>query len=258
MRKEVIMRESEYSWLYSRLNSMEDVEALSARYPRDFLFVVYTQKTVRSVKKRFHAINRRAHRLCRSWEEGESFVSIAERLDFPPVLTAMIVLRSRGMGRKTFRRLLHHPEHAPTPRLRREISEAVAADPIYSPKGHLIQRRRGLEAERQIAEFLDSIGIEYRRERELRSMYPKTPDFLLTEPVHVRGFHVGWIESKATFGDWIEMRTNFRKQIHAYRSLFGPGMVIYWYGYIPVEVTDGVLIESRAFLKKRHIISTGE
>jgi hypothetical protein len=220
--------------------------------------VVYTQKTVRNVKKRFHAVNAQAHRLRRSWERGESFVNIAERLDFPPVLTAMIVLRNMGTGRKAFRRLLHRPEDAPTPRLRKEIAEVVAADPIYSPEGHSIQRKRGLEAERQLADFLNSLGVEYRREKELRAEYPKTPDFLLNDPVHVRGFQVNWIESKATFGDWVELRTNFRKQLSAYRSLFGPGMVVYWYGYIPVEVTDGVLIESRSFLRKRHIISMGE
>ncbi len=42
-----------------------------------------------------------------------------------------------------------------------------------------------------------------------------------------------------------EIKKNLKKQLSSYRELFGPGMVIYWFGIVdhaPIE--DGIIIET--------------
>lgn len=93
-----------------------------------------------------------------------------------------------------------------------------------------------------------SIGLEYelRLERELRLMnitfsdenilrargYDKTPDFKLDVPIAVDGFIVNWIESKALFGDEENHSGYLKEQLLCYWNRFGPGLVIYWFGYL--------------------------
>ncbi len=82
-------------------------------------------------------------------------------------------------------------------------------------------------------------------EEELRVKgYPKTPDVKLESPILVYGKHVvNWIESKASFGDETSHNKN-KDQFYGYKNRYGPGMVIYWFGFIDELQADqtGILL----------------
>ena len=94
------------------------------------------------------------------------------------------------------------------------------------------------------------MGLGFRTEEDLRGEYPKTPDFLLDRPIYHRGSVVHWIESKASFGDRIEINKNLRRQLKPYVELFKEGMVIFHFGIVDdAPVVDGILIETPDFFR---------
>ena len=71
------------------------------------------------------------------------------------------------------------------------------------------------------------------------AMYDWSVLFMKQEVVN--GLKVSWIESKANFGDIVEMKKNLSKQLVPYVKLFGKGIVVYWFGYVTdVDVPEGI------------------
>lgn len=109
---------------------------------------------------------------------------------------------------------------------------------IFFAKNSLIQtiifnRSIGEEYEIKLQEQLKKCEIPFYDENHLRSRgYDKTPDFKLEIPIAVNGFIVNWIESKAQFGS-PEVHKKYKKeQFLSYWNRFGPGIVIYWFGFL--------------------------
>ncbi|KAM9465830.1 CDAN1-interacting nuclease 1 isoform 2-T2 [Clarias gariepinus] len=91
----------------------------------------------------------------------------------------------------------------------------------------------GQEHEEILREKLRGINLSFLDENQLRAKgYDKTPDIILEVPIAVEGHIVHWIESKASFGDEHSHRTYLNEQFWSYWNRFGPGLVIYWYGFI--------------------------
>lgn len=245
------MRESEYREIYGELKEYSDIDRLYRKYrskkdyPWEFFLVLYTQRYVRDVTSRFQRIKARSDSLVRQWKAGKSLMRISKELEFSPVMTAFIVLTSQEYGRASFRKMLADPRAIKEPRLRKEIMEVREADPVYAPEGSMVQRKRGLNGEKRMKKWLDDRSLGYMMEEELRSKGGKTPDFLLKKPIYYRGEEVHWIESKASFGDRAEVTKNIKRQLKHYRELFGPGMVIYWFGTVDtIPEEDGIIIAS--------------
>ncbi|MCI4349806.1 MAG: C15orf41 family protein, partial [Thermoplasmata archaeon] len=170
---------------------------------------------------------------------------------FPPVLAGQIMLGELGVPRKKVWQTFLDPTKAPDARIRKDVEDLLAHDPIYSPQGMERQRERGRRGEERLHRWLEAHGIGYRTEEDLRGKYQKTPDALLDRPIVFFGQKLRWIESKANFGDDVELKKNLRRQLAPYTELFGEGAVVYWYGYVEgassppgILLWDGPAIES--------------
>lgn len=246
------MKITELNKLLRQLNKQSDIEKVAKRtnLKKDFLLVLYSQKTVQKATKKYHKIKYLAPKYHKKWKSGMSFLQIARKIDFPPVLTGLLILKEEGISRKMYRKYLNNLDLLEDPRLKTELGEVIANDIIYSPEGSEIQAKRGRKGEQKIHDWLTEHKLEFQTEKELAIKYDKTPDFLLKKPLNARGTSVHWIESKATFGSRSEIKKNLKNQLIPYKELYGSGMVIYWYGFItPMPMIDGVLIESGKFFK---------
>lgn len=247
------MKLGRYKKLFNQLNTQTDIAKLAAKssYTQDLLLVIYTQKIVQFATKKFHKIKYLAPKIHSQWRRGSSFLQISQKIEFPPVLTAALILKEEGISRKMFRKYLNNLDTLKDEQLRKELYEVVANDIVYSPEGNEIQAERGRQGEQKINDWLTQHKFEFLTEKEIAEKFDKTPDFLLKNPLNVRGTDVHWIESKATFGNRLEIKKNLKNQLIPYRELFGSGMVIYSFGIItPAPIIEGILIETGDFIQE--------
>lgn len=239
------MKNEDFRYLYDRLNVPSDIDCLCQELclDRELLTVIYTQRTVRETTKKFYKVQRNSQRMIQSWKKGETLLELSQRYEFPPILTGLMIFQETGRSKKQYWAMVREPETIQDEELRRQIVEIAKADLIYSPEGTEKQYQRGAWGEKNLQDWLDGQGISYRTEKDLRGEFPKTPDALLDKPIVVNGWKVNWIESKATFGDRVEVNKNTKKQLSPYVQLFGQGLVVYWFGFVDeITMEDGIFI----------------
>jgi hypothetical protein len=248
------MKYDEYQDLFRKLGTAQDIDFLAENfgYDKELLLVIYTQRIVRETTKKFYRVKAQARRLAFMWQNGTSLLDIANKFDFPPILTALMVLEQRKVSRKNFWKMINDLDAVRDRRLRRELEEVTRADIVYSPEGSARQYARGRWGEAKLQRWLDTRGIQYETEKALRTKYDKTPDILVHQPIEMNGSRKYWIESKATFGDPHEIRRHIKKQLRPYSDMFGDGAVVYWFGYVDdqrYDLPEGVDIVSALFFE---------
>jgi Protein of unknown function TPD sequence-motif len=248
------MKYDEYQDLFRKLGTPQDIDFLAENfgYDKELLLVIYTQRVVRETTKKFYRIKAQARRLAFMWQNGMSLLEIANKFDFPPILTALMVLEQRKIPRKSFWKMINELDSVRDRRLRRELEDVARADIVYSPEGSARQYARGRWGEAKLHTWLDARGIQYETEKDLRAKYDKTPDILVHKPLEMNGSRKYWIESKATFGDPHEVRRHIKKQLQPYSDMFGDGAVVYWFGHVddqPYQLPEGVDIVSPTFFE---------
>ncbi|XP_011505349.1 PREDICTED: uncharacterized protein C15orf41 homolog [Ceratosolen solmsi marchali] len=114
-----------------------------------------------------------------------------------------------------------------------EIYLCVLYDDQYGAISNAISSSVGEEYEFKLERLLNERNIPYYNEDYLRTKgYDKTPDCKLEIPIAVNGFVINWIESKARFGSPIIHKKYIKEQFLSYWNRFGPGLVIYWFGFL--------------------------
>lgn len=246
------MRQRTFEEIYAGLSGLDSVDGLSRKFkvPRDVVEVILIQKVIRDTKKNYRRVKSRGRELLSSWEEGSSFLKLALREGFPPVMLASILLAEKGFPRGKVRSFFRNPHLCRDKRIVRELVATLESDLVYSPEGSREQATRGKNVEDKISKWLVGRGVSFKTEDEARKEgSKKTPDFLLDKPFKTLGGKVMWVESKATFGDKVEVGADYRKQLCHYVDLFGPGVVVYWYGFLGDLSLDSVFLWSRANIK---------
>ncbi|XP_069588610.1 CDAN1-interacting nuclease 1 isoform X2 [Ranitomeya imitator] len=167
-------------------------------------------------------------------------LNLANKVDFSPALVARIVLerflqdQDEVMPTKqTLNSMMRDPSLIPDPVLANQINQCIVNDFCNGPLVDCIKHSIGHEHEVLLREKLLEKNLAFLDEDQLRVKgYDKTPDVILEVPVAVEGHVVHWIESKASFGDESSHRMYLQDQFWSYWNRFGPGLVIYWYGFI--------------------------
>ncbi|XP_016975285.1 CDAN1-interacting nuclease 1 [Drosophila rhopaloa] len=129
-------------------------------------------------------------------------------------------------------RFLKHPHLIDDPRLAANVQQCMISDNQEGSITDLRRRIIGEEYELKLKTLAKEAGIHFYDEQDLRRMgYDKTPDIKMILPFLYRGSVINWIESKANFGDTKGHKFNIQQQLHSYCNRFGPGIIIYWFGY---------------------------
>ncbi len=251
------MNQEQYRKLAHELNDPEEIDKVSREYgiERELALIIHTQRVTRDATSRFYVVKNQIARIAQGYDRGTPLVELARRNAFPPVLLGYLLFLHKGLPRKQFWQYVRNPDQIRDHRLRKEITDAVDGDMIYSPKGEEVQRERGRRGERWLFEWLDRRNVKYMTEHDLKKLkdYTKTPDALFMKPIVIAGKTPAWIESKANFGDVVEIKRNLKKQLMPYVKLFGPGIVVYWYGYVSdIEPPEGVTLVDANFFREVH------
>lgn len=188
-------------------------------------------------------------------KEPDGFLCrMAKEINFPPSSLGRVILEdylkhgehAKDTTRQNISRLMKDPRLIENEILSREICLCIRNDDLCGPQVEAIKLEMGLRYERVLHEILKDKNIPYNEEATLRKHgYDKTPDFKLVCPIAVDGYVVNWIESKASFGDTESHSAYLEDQFWSYTNRFGPGMVIYWFGFIDslnVNIGKGILL----------------
>ncbi|XP_056282078.1 CDAN1-interacting nuclease 1 isoform X3 [Pseudoliparis swirei] len=176
-------------------------------------------------------------------------LQLANEVDLSPALMARLILDRFLQGleggmrawygsaceasKTVLNSMLKEPSLIPDQMLAKHVYQCTINDCCYGPLVDCIKHAIGQEHEVLLCDKLKERNLSFLDENQLRVMgYDKTPDVILEVPIAVEGHIVHWIESKASFGDDHSHRTYLNEQFWSYWNRFGPGLVIYWYGFI--------------------------
>uniref|UniRef100_A0A672NJ56 CDAN1-interacting nuclease 1 n=1 Tax=Sinocyclocheilus grahami TaxID=75366 RepID=A0A672NJ56_SINGR len=153
-------------------------------------------------------------------------LELANQVDLSPALLARLIVEcfleereASVASRHVLNNMLREPYSIPDLLLAKHVEQCTVNYCCYGPLVNCIKHAVGLEHEDLLRDEL--------RERNLSFLELKT-DLILTVDGHI----VHWIESKASFGDEHSHHTYLNEQFWSYCNRFGPGLVIYWYGFV--------------------------
>ena len=237
------MKLSEYHAIVKALESSahsDDLPSIATKFtqPTNTIIAIQSQQIQKRLKRTAHL-----HKSARSQAEHvqwyksvsagpvDAIAKHATAIGISPVMLARCILEQTESSNVA--QLLRDPDMIRDPVLRDQVRHCLEVDVECGPGSDLIKMAVGDEYEEVLQDQLTLMGIPFLSEVGLRDKgYDKTPDILLTTPIAVEGHVVNWIESKASFGDEQSHRQYLREQYWSYWNRFGPGLVVYWFGFV--------------------------
>jgi len=153
-----------------------------------------------------------------------------------------------SVSKQEVNKALRNPETllAENARLASEVPLCNVLDDDYGPVSDMIKQSIGHEKEVYLKRRAKELNLVFKDEDQMRAEgFDKTPDLRLEIPVAIEGVVIHWIESKASFGDESTHSVYLKDQFWSYQNRFGPGIVIYWFGFIEeldVNRSKGILL----------------
>ncbi|KAK5577849.1 hypothetical protein RB653_002797 [Dictyostelium firmibasis] len=266
-----MLTRNDFNIIYKKLTDKDDVTYVKTQYPEipySTLIAIFSQKRTKIYKQICHKKTPNIRQYYLSFmNNGSTFLELSGQLGLSTSIFARQILsyiiendqdclfidNSRGSSeineKKTetdlykllteikdttiiIKKIYKNPSLIENLKLRKNIYQSIYNDDNCSPLINQIRSSTGSEYEYLLQEKLFKLNIPYLTESQLRKDgYPKTPDIKLEVPISFKGFIINWIESKASFCDDNNLKIT-RDQIIGYRNRYGPGLTIYWFGYI--------------------------
>ena len=216
-------------------------EAAAQGISYNALLSIRHQRLVRHVKAVSGDHRRQVAAYCRRYEAGESIRQIACRVRYPPYLLARMLVEELCQleTRQKVTELMRAPHLIANLRLRWEVTHCIELDGDFSPGADRVARAIGVDYERELCLRLRALAVPFEDEDTLRARgLPKTPDVRLLVPLGLvdadgKQHLVNWIDSKAMYGTRETYLTEVLPQVTRYVNRFGPGCVVFWYGFCP-------------------------
>lgn len=160
-------------------------------------------------------------------------IAIRERYSPIGLCRVLLTERYRDQPKSAISEMLRNPHAVPDVLLAANVFACLYRDNRDGAVSDTIRQCIGEEYEVRMKRLATEAGLHYHDEGDLRrGGYDKTPDLKLAVPCMYRGRVVNWFESKASFGDADSHRRYLRDQLSSYANRFGPGVVVYWFGYV--------------------------
>ncbi|EGC39271.1 hypothetical protein DICPUDRAFT_27234 [Dictyostelium purpureum] len=260
-----MIKRSDFNVINKKLNDKDDVTYLKTQYPDipySTLIAIFSQKRIKIYRQNCYKKTPNIRQYYYSYlNNGVSFLELSSHLGLSSsifskqILTYIIehdqnslfnpenlatkettemwkLLKEINDPQNIIKKIFKNPSLVENLNLRKNIYQSIYNDDNCSPLINHIRSSTGSEYEYLLQEKLYKLNIPYLTENQLRKDgYPKTPDIKLEIPFAYKGFMVNWIESKASFCDDNNYK-NTKDQIIGYKNRYGPGLAIYWFGYI--------------------------
>lgn len=208
--------------------------------------IEYQRKMRRTHQKFCKIVEELYYRYTGAVKAGENvgvMLRLAEEIDLSPALLARMILEkyyekhseegAEPVTKSFITKLMKDTTLIKDKDLAYEVYLCIVHDDQYGAISDCIKHSIGQEYELRLQRIVRDLNIPFRDEEHLRQHgFDKTPDIRLEIPFAVDGFIVNWIESKALFGDKEGHNTYFKDQYLSYWNRFGPGLVIYWFGFV--------------------------
>lgn len=153
-------------------------------------------------------------------------LELSRELDAPPIALFKLIMETLGRTGDPW---------TLSARDQQQRADARAHDCTSKPAGDLLHEE-ALRFEDRVAHWLHRAGVKFQRESEQREKGNRnTPDFLLNREQKISGLTttpVKWVEVKSYFGVE-ESLDEIREQIARYVRVYGPGVVVFRFGYEP-------------------------
>ncbi|XP_049294997.1 CDAN1-interacting nuclease 1 [Anopheles funestus] len=247
-----------YNGLFVNCNL--ELEAKFPEYSSDTLGSIIGKEVLQRVKSNHSKINARAASLIKEYQSiakqtlaHDVLQKMAIQLRIPSMVLCRILLGKcfPEASKSEISEMMRMPDLIPDSLLAVNVSYCLYSETMDGPITDLVRRFIGEEYEVRLKKMARETGMVFYDEGDLRRTgYDKTPDLKMAVPFMFRGQVINWIESKASFGDMDSHKRYVKDQLSSYGNRFGPGIVIYWFGYLEsivdcpengnyVIVTDG-------------------
>ena len=132
--------------------------------------------------------------------------------------------------------------------LQQQVNVCFENDDTFGPLLDQSRRNAGMHYESILAQHLLAAGARFLNDGAMKAVrLSKTPDALLVTPLVVAGVTLRWVESKGLFGDPDTMAHHVESQLLSYCDRYGPGLVIYWLGFV-ADTAESIMDTHRSIV----------